>query len=65
MCKQTPSHNFVVAPETLMDGSKGLHGQGLMVDDQLVILNQSQLENADAKKMNLPPPECKMKHMKL
>jgi hypothetical protein len=32
-----------------------------MVVDQLVIPNLVQLENADAKKMNLPLPECKFK----
>jgi hypothetical protein len=37
-----------------MDVSRDLPVQGLVVDDQLVILNQVQLENADAKKMNLP-----------
>jgi hypothetical protein len=45
-----------------MDESRDLPDQGLMVDDQLVILNQVQLENADAK-MNLPQPECKSECM--
>jgi hypothetical protein len=46
-----------------MDVSRDLPDQGLMVDDHLAILNQAQLENADAKKMNLPQPESKLKHM--
>jgi hypothetical protein len=46
-----------------MDVSRDLPDQGLMVDDQLVILNLVQLENADVKKMNLPQPECKFKCM--
>jgi hypothetical protein len=48
-----------------MAESRGLHGQGLMVYDQLIILFQSQLENADAKKMNLPQPKCKIKHKEI
>jgi hypothetical protein len=44
-----------------MDVSRDLRDRGLMVDDQLVILNLAQLENADAKKMNLPQPKRKFK----